>query len=179
MNWLDWIIAVLLLTSVISSVRKGLTREIVSLAALILGILFGLWWYPEVGRFFEPHAASRGVAGFVAFFVILLAFLLLGWLASKVLGALIKAGGLSWADRVLGAAFGLARGALASAALILVMVSFLHGTGATQAVARSRLAPAVLYGARALVVLAPRSVQDSFERGFEKVREAWRDTDSL
>ena len=174
MNWLDIIIAILVLTSVISSVRRGLTRELVSLAALIFGILFGLWWYPEVGRHIEPLAATKGIAGFVAFFLILVAFLVCGWLVSKILQALIKAGGLGWADRLLGAAFGLVRGVLASAALVLAMVAFLHGPGTTQSVARSKLAPAVLYAARALAAVAPRSLKDAFDQGFQRVREAWR-----
>jgi len=174
-NWLDWIIAVLVLTSVVASVIKGITREIVSLAALAAGILFGLWWYPEVAKYFEPHTASHGVAGFVAFLVILFAFLGLGWVAQKILGALVKAGGLGWADRLLGAAFGLARGVLASAALVLGIVSFLHSPGATRTVAQSKLSPAVLYCARGLAALAPKSLQESFERGFQKIREAWRD----
>jgi hypothetical protein len=69
---------------------------------------------------------------------------------------------------------------VASAAVVLAIVSFLHGPGATRAVAQSRLAPAVLYGSRALAAVAPRSLRDAFERGFQRVREVWRDqTDSV
>lgn len=174
MNWLDILIAILLLTSMISSAAQGITRELVSLAALVLGIVCGLWWYPEVGRYIEPHAANKGIAGFVAFFFILFVCLALGWLVSKILRAIIKAGGLDWADRVMGAAFGLVRGVLAAAAVVLAIVSFLLGTGATQAVAQSRLAPAVLYGARGLAAVAPRPLQEAFDRGLMRVREAWQ-----
>ncbi len=158
----------------IGSAAQGIARELVSLAALVLGIVCGLWWYPEVGRRLEPYAASKGIAGFVAFFFILFACLALGWLVSKILRAMIKAGGLRWADRVLGAAFGLVRGVLASAAVVLAMVSFLHGPGATQAVAQSKLAPAVLYGARGLAAVAPQPLKDAFDRGFQRIKEAWR-----
>lgn len=174
MNWLDILIAILLLTSMISSAVQGITRELVSLAALVLGIVCGLWWYPEVGRHIEPYAAGKEIAGFVAFFFILFACLALGWLVSKILRAMIKAGGLGWADRLLGAAFGLVRGVLASAAVVLVIVSFLHGAGATQAVAQSKLAPAMLYGARGLAAVAPRPLKEAFDRGFQRIREAWR-----
>lgn len=174
MNWLDILLAILLVTSVLSSVRKGLTRELVSLAALLLGIVGGLWWYPKLGRHLEPAVATKGIAGFVAFFLILFAFLAVGWLVGKILTAMIRAGGLSWVDRVLGAAFGLARGVLASAAVVLAMVAFLHGPGTTRAVAQSKLAPAVLYGARGLAAVAPRSLREAFDQGFQRVREAWR-----
>jgi membrane protein required for colicin V production len=174
-NWLDILIAGILLTSVISSVANGLARELISLASLLLGILCGLWWYPEVATHFEPATASTGVARFVAFFVILFAFLFAGWIAGRILRALIKAGGLRWMDRLLGAAFGLVRGVLASAAVVLAMVAFLQGPGATQSVARSRLAPTVLYGARGLVALAPQPLKDAFDRGWQRVRQVWRD----
>lgn len=180
MNWLDVIIATLLLSSVISSVVRGFARELASLAALLLGILFGLWWYPELGRHIEPFSANKGIAGFVAFFLILFAFLAFGWLVGKILRAMIKAGGLSWVDRVLGVAFGLVRGMVASAALVLAILAFLHGPGATRAVAESRLAPAVLYGARALAAVAPRPLREAFDRGFQRVRDVWRgQTDSV
>ena len=173
MNWLDILIAILLLTSMISSAAQGFVRELVSLAALVLGIACGLWWHPEVGRYLEPYAAGKGIAGFIAFFFILFVCLALGWLVSKVLRAMIKAGGLGWADRLLGAAFGLVRGVLASAAVVLAIVSFLHDAGATQAVAQSKLAPAVLYGARGLAAVAPQPLKDAFDKGFQQVREAW------
>jgi membrane protein required for colicin V production len=173
-NWLDILIAIVLLTSMISSAAQGITRELVSLAALVLGIVCGLWWYPQVGQYLEPHAASKGVAGFVAFFFIMFACLALGWLVSRILRVIIKAGGLDWADRMMGAAFGLVRGVLASAAVVLAIVSFLHGPGATQAVAQSKLAPAVLYGARGLAAVAPQPLRDAFDRGFQRIREAWR-----
>jgi len=173
-NWLDIIIAVLVVTSVVSSIIRGLTRELVSLAALVLGILFGLWWHPVVGSHIEPHVGSQGIAGFVAFFVVLFSFVALGWLVSKVLGALIKAGGLRWVDRLLGAAFGLLRGVLASAALVLAIVAFLQGPATARAVAQSKFAPAVLQCARGIAALAPRSLRDAFDRGFQRIREVWR-----
>lgn len=180
MNWLDFIIGVLLVTSVVSSIVRGLTRELISLAALVFGILGALWWYPEVGRRIEPHLASKGVAAFVGFLVVLFAFLIVGALVSKIVGAMVKAAGLRWADRILGAAFGLVRGVLASAVLVMAIVAFLHGPGATQAVARSRLAPTVLYGARALAAVAPRPLREGFEQGLQSIRQVWRNqTDTV
>src|SRR6058998_1033060 len=104
--------------------------------------------------------SGPATAGFAAFFVILLAFVILGSLVSKILGALIRATGLRWFDRLLGAAFGLVRGILASAALVLAIVAFLPGQAPPRAVAKSHLAPAVLYCARAIVMMAPRKIKE-------------------
>jgi len=175
MNWLDLAIGGLVAVSVVTSFVTGLTRELVRLAALLLGILMGLWWYPEVARYLEPYTSSPAIAGFAAFLLILIGFIVLGWVAAKVLGKLIKASGLRWFDRLLGAAFGLVRGVLLAAALVLAMVAFLPEKGASETVARSRLAPTVLYAARVIVTVAPRRLKEGFAGGLERVRQVWRE----
>ncbi len=175
MNWLDILIFFVIFTSVVTSIVRGVVRELISLGALAGGILFGLWYHPALARHIEPAAASPGIARFVAFVLILAGSLLAGWLIIKILGALIKAGGLGWADRMLGAAFGLARGVLISAAIVLGIVALLHDYPApTRMVAGSRFAPAVLYGTRIMAAFAPRTLKDAFEQGWKKVRGAWR-----
>ncbi|MBI3664804.1 MAG: CvpA family protein [Acidobacteria bacterium] len=176
MNWLDWLIAVIILISFVGAIVKGLTHELISLAGLVLGLLAALWWYPGVGRRFEPYTSSRGIADFVGFVVILVAFLILGAIVSKLMGKLVKASGLRWFDRLLGAAFGLVRGLLLTAALVLALVTFAPGREPTELVGRSRLAPMVLQCARAIVSVAPRKLKDGFQEGFERVRKFWRES---
>ena len=175
MNWLDILIAAVVLISLVTSIIKGLTRELVTLAAVVLGILGALWWYPEVARHLEPYTSSAAVAGFGAFILIFFAFLLLGWLISKILSSIVKASGLRWFDRFLGAAFGLLRGMLIAAALVLAIVAFAPGKRPIETVAESRLAPTVLQCARAIVALAPRKLKDGFQNGLERVRKVWRE----
>ena len=176
MNWLDWLIAVVILVSFVTSIVKGLTHELVSLAALVLGLLTALWWYPEVGRRLEPYTSSQGIAGFVAFVVILVAFLILGGIVSKIMEKLLKASGLRWFDRLLGAAFGLVRGLLLSAGLVLALVAFAPGKEPIESVAQSRLAPMVLQCARVIVSVAPRKIKDGFQEGLQRVRKIWRES---
>ena len=175
MSWLDYLIAAVILTSVIGSIVKGFTRELVMLAAAVLGFLMALWWYPLPARSLEPYTSTPGVAGFGGFLLILLFFLALGWMVSKLLARLIKATGLRWVDRLLGAAFGLVRGLLMAAVLVLALVAFAPGPKPIEAVAESRLAPVVLYGSRVVVTLAPRKLKESFQHGLERVRKVWRE----
>lgn len=176
MNWLDIVIALIVLTSLIGSIAKGLTRELVSLAAAVVGLLVALWWHSALAGRLEPYTANAAVAGFVAFVLILLLFLLLGYLVSKILVSVLNLSGLRWFDRFLGAAFGLVRGVLISAALVMAMVAFAPGKGPLEAVAGSRLAPSVMYGARAIVAVAPRKLKDSFQDGWDRIRKLWRES---
>lgn len=174
MNWLDVVIAAVVLLSLVTSVLKGLTRELVSVAAAVAGILGALWWYPEVARRLEPYTSNLAVAGFAGFILIFFAFLLLGWAISKILASLVKASGLRWFDRILGAAFGLLRGMLIAAALVLAIVAFAPGKRPIESVAESRLAPTVLQFARAIVALAPHKLKDGFQNGLDRVHQVWR-----
>ncbi len=176
MNWLDIAIVLIVVTSVITSVIKGLTRELVALAALIAGVLTALWWYPEPARYLEPYTSSPGVAAFSSFIIIVILFILTGWIVARLLSMLVKAAGLRWFDRLLGAAFGLLRGILTAAVLVLALVAFRPGPSPAQSVAHSRLAPAVLYGSRTIMMLAPRRLKQEFERGLERVQALWRES---
>ncbi|HYM11161.1 MAG TPA: CvpA family protein [Bryobacterales bacterium] len=176
MNWLDVIIALVVLTSLVLSIIKGLTRELVSLAAAIVGLLAALWWYPDLSKHLEPYSKSETVSGFVSFLLIFMAFLILGFVLSKILASLVKATGMRWFDRILGAAFGLLRGVLIAAVLVLAIVAFAPGKRPIESVAESRLAPSVLQFARVLVALAPHKIKDGFEDGLNRIRKVWRQT---
>jgi len=176
MNWLDYIIAIVVIASFASAIFKGLTRELVTLAAVIAGILGALWWYPDVAKYLDPYTSSPSVSGFLAFALIFVIFLLAGFLISKTLATLVKATGLRGADRLLGGAFGLLRGILIAAALVLAIVAFTPGKRPIESVAESRFAPTVLQCARGIVALAPRKLKDGFQTGLERVRKVWRES---
>jgi membrane protein required for colicin V production len=174
-NWLDVVIGLVVAASLATSVIKGFTRELVSLAAAVAGILAALWWYPDLAGQIEPYASSATVAGFAAFLAILLAFVLAGWAVSKILAGLVKATGMRWFDRLLGAAFGLLRGLLTAAALVLAIVAFAPGKRPIESVAESKLAPAVLQFARVLIALAPAKIKGGFHDGLNRVRKVWKE----
>ena len=173
MNWLDIIIGLILIVSVIAALRNGLSREFVNLLALVVGIVGGMWWYGPVAMRLEPYLGSERLAEFAAFALILVAALIAGTLAGRLLAKMLGWVGLRWFDRLLGAAFGAVRGLLLTTALILAMVAFGPVQGSERVVAESRLAPWVLFAAQATVQLAPQSLYEDFSKGFERVRKAW------
>ncbi len=175
MNWLDIIIGLILIVSVIAALRNGLSREFVNLLALAVGIVGGMWWYGPVAERLEPYLGSERVAEFAAFALILVAALIAGAVAGRVLAKMLGWVGLRWFDRLLGGAFGALRGLLLTTALILAIVAFGPLQGSERVVAESRLAPWVLFAAQACVRLAPRSFHEDFSEGFERVRKSWID----
>ncbi|MFP5391987.1 MAG: CvpA family protein [Gammaproteobacteria bacterium] len=115
MTVFDYLVLFVLIASVLISMLRGLVNEILSLlswiVAFVLANAYGAKLAPMLPGVI-PGEVVRLMVAFIAIFIV--ARLLMG-LLSMAIGALVKASGLSLADRGLGGVFGLARG------LILVL----------------------------------------------------------
>jgi membrane protein required for colicin V production len=177
-NWLDAVLILLIAFSIWRSFAKGLTREVIGLLSVVVGIFAGTWLYSTAGAYIEPHVSSRSTANFCGFVVVFVGVMLLGSLIGFILSKLLKVTGLSFFDRVLGAAFGILRGVLMAAALVMALLAFAPGAKANtppESVAHSRLAPLVIGAARIFVAAAPREMKDGFRRSYDQVKSYWED----
>jgi membrane protein required for colicin V production len=173
MNWLDVVLLAILAVSVALSFRKGLSREVIGLASVILAILLGIWFYGAAGSFLEPYLSSRGLANFAGFLLVFCGVLLLGHLVSYIVGRFLKVTGLSIFDHMLGAVFGALRGILISVALILAIMAFSQGDKPPASVVNSRTAPYMVDAARGFAALAPHELKEGFRKTYDLVKAAW------
>lgn len=120
MTAFDYIVLTILAASILISVVRGLVKEVLSLlawiAAFIAANLYGGWMARQLPEA-VPGEVVRLVAGFV---IVFLGVLLLGGLVNLAIGGLIRATGLTVADRGLGGLFGLARGIVIVLSLVIV-----------------------------------------------------------
>ncbi len=175
MNWLDIVLAIILAASVAAGFAKGLARTVVGFAACLIGLLGGLWFYGTAGSFLIPYVSSRGIANGIGFFLVFLGTMIVGGLLGRLLAMLFKWVGLSWLDRLLGGVFGLVRGALVAAVVVMTLLAFTP-TPPPGSVVGSRIAPYVMDAARVMAALAPRELRDGVRQGYEKVKQVWSDT---
>jgi membrane protein required for colicin V production len=176
MNWLDIVLFLVLLLSTVSAAQKGFSREVVGIGAAIVGLICGVWFYGLAGSFLMPYVSSPQVAHFIGFFIVFVTCIILGSIVSAVIRRFMKTVGLSWFDRLLGAVFGLVRGALMGLAVITALVAFAPAVAADSApaaVAESRIAPYVLGAASFLVAIAPRELKDGFHIHYEQLKSFW------
>jgi membrane protein required for colicin V production len=174
-NWLDIVLLIIFAGSVIAGFRKGFARVAVGLAATVMGLLLGIWFYGVAGAFLLPYVSYRGLANFAGFCLVLFGVLLAGALVGWLLAKLLKWAGLGWLDRLLGAAFGLLRGVLIGVGLVLVLVAFAPKPP-PRSVVESRLAPYLIDTARVVAAIAPRELRDGFQAGYEHVKKTWNET---
>jgi membrane protein required for colicin V production len=178
MNWLDVALVILLVGSVGSAFSKGFVREAIGLAAAFIGLLCGAWFYRMPGDILRPYLSSREAANLCGFLLIFVVAILLGWLVSLLVGMMVKVVGLSWLDRLLGAAFGAARGVIVCVALITAIVAFAPGSDPKtppQSVVNSRIAPYMLDAAHLLTMATPKELRDEFALRYEQIKRIWED----
>ena len=178
MNWLDILLGVILLLSLASSFRKGFSREIIGLVFSVVALFSGIWFYGSAGSFLLPYVSAPGVAHFCGFILVFLGVLLVGSLFSFVLSKVVKAVGLSWLDRLLGAAFGLVRGVIVSVAILTAIMAFAPGAkpgSPPGSIVSSKVAPYVIDAARVLTAVAPKELKDEFAARYEQVKKIWQD----
>jgi len=115
----DYAVLFVLAASLLVGVVRGVVSEILALAAWLAAFLAARWWAAPVGHWLlAPHSEPvwQQLAGFAAVFVaVLVLFAALRWLLTQ----LLKAVGLRPLDRLLGALFGVLRGALLVWLLVL------------------------------------------------------------
>src|SRR5579871_50914 len=103
MNWLDGVLILILLLSTVSAAQKGFSREVIGIAAAIIGLICGIWFYGLAGSFLLPYVSSPQIANFIGFFIVFVGCVILGSIVSAIVRRFMKTVGLSWFDRLLGA----------------------------------------------------------------------------
>jgi len=173
MNWLDIVLLLILAGSVFTSLRKGLSREVIGLVSVVAALLLAVWLYGSAGAFLEPYVSSPSIAHFAGFALVFVGVLLLGSLVSFVVGRFLRVTGLSFFDHLLGAVFGLLRGVLIGVALVVGLMAFSPPSGPPRSVVRSRVAPYVVGAARVVAKVAPHEVREGFNKTYAEVKSAW------
>jgi membrane protein required for colicin V production len=141
------VLAVIALSTVLAFVR-GIVREAIALASWVAAFVLAFAWGDRVTAMlppFEAAPAARPVLACVLIFVVVLAA---GALVAFVLAKALRAIGLGFLDRFLGAAFGAARGL--AIALLFVLVAGLTALPRQDWWQNALLAPALATAALAL-----------------------------
>jgi membrane protein required for colicin V production len=168
-NWVDWILAAIVVASVVTAIIKGFVQELIALASVLIGLVVAAVGYTRAALWFEDLTKSHEIALGLGFLVLFLGTILVGALVGAVARKLIKTAGIQWFDRFLGGIFGLVRGVLVDAILLMAMLAFAIKP---DAVRQSTLAPYVTTGTRVVAAVMPANLRAQFQVGFEKFREA-------
>jgi membrane protein required for colicin V production len=174
MNWLDVVLLLIIGLSVFASFKKGLSRQVIHLVAVLAAILLGAWFYGRVAEYIEPHVSSPTAAKLAGFLIVFFAVVLLGAIVSWIVGKFLRVTGLSFVDHLLGAGFGLLRGVLVGVALIMGIMAFSKDGTPPKSIDESRVAPYVSQAARVFAAMAPHELKEGFHKSYGEAQVAWK-----
>lgn len=120
MNWVDYFILGLIGLSMLVSLWRGFIKEALSLVTWGVAFLVALTFSDPLAELLKPWISLPSARAATAIAILFVGVLLLGGLVGFLAGQLVQKTGLGGTDRVLGTVFGVARGAMIVAALVLL-----------------------------------------------------------
>jgi len=118
MTLIDWIIAGILLVSSLISIKRGFTKEAMSLASWVAALLIARLFSDKLAVLMVDWLATDVHRYTAAFVILFIATLIVGALVNHLLGEFVRMTGLTGMDRVLGVVFGLLRGLVIVVAIL-------------------------------------------------------------
>lgn len=119
-QWVDWVIAAIVLVSALISIKRGFFREALSLAVWVFAIVTSVIFHEQLAVLLQPYIDSASFRKVAAIISLFLTCLLIGGLFSLIVKQLIKLSGLSGTDRFLGMVFGSLRGVVVVVVLLMI-----------------------------------------------------------
>jgi membrane protein required for colicin V production len=128
LGWLDWVILLVAVASIVIGLVRGFVFECLSLAGWIVAWFAAQWAAPWLAPHVPVGSPGGGLNHGVAFAVCFVLALILWALLARLIRLAIHATPLSLADRILGGGFG----ALRALVLLLALATVVSVTPAAQ-----------------------------------------------
>lgn len=119
LNIADYTIIVVVLLSVVISLVRGFVREAFSLASWGAAIFLSVFFCSDLAELLSTRISTPAVRLLVSFGIIFIVTLIVGAILSYLFVSMVHKSGMSGTDRFLGGVFGLLRGALVVALLVM------------------------------------------------------------
>ena len=117
LGWLDWTLLAVLAASVAIGLWRGFVFEVLSLAGWVVAWFVAQWAAPELAPQVPVGVPGSALNLGAAYALVFLLALVVWTLLARLVRWLVRATPLSLPDRLLGAGFGLVRGAVLLLAL--------------------------------------------------------------
>ncbi len=118
--WIDVVILALIALSAILSLFRGFVREAVALATWLIALWVAMAFYEDLANILSQWISAPSAQKITAFAVLFICVLLLGAIVNFLASKLVDKTGLTGTDKLLGIVFGVARGGVIVAILVLL-----------------------------------------------------------
>ncbi len=170
-NWLDIVLAVIMLAALIVGLIKGFVRELVGLIVIIVGIFVAGRFYGPLAGFVGKFIKNPAAANFIGFLLIFLVVLIIGGFIAGIISRATKRG-LGFVNNVLGGIIGALEGILIAGAVIFAMLAFPVNKDALNG---SKLAPFVYGVTKTIIQIVPQELKDQIKTAYENISQGKTD----
>lgn len=118
--WIDYAIAGIIAISAVAGLLRGFIKEAFALLTWIVAVWVGMQYSRDLSIILEKTIAYPSARIAVAFAILFFATLILGGLINFLLSQLVEKTGLTGSDRLVGMGFGIVRGAVLVAVLVML-----------------------------------------------------------
>ena len=148
----DWIFIGVLVFSLLVGAWRGLMFEVISVVSWIAAFVLAQWFAPAVAHWLPISSTSEALRYGLGFLIVFIGTIFAGSLIAFMVKKMLAAVGLSPADRMLGAAFGVVRGVVILLALtVLVGMTPFRSAPWWQESEGAKLAGVALHGLKPLL----------------------------
>ncbi len=120
MIWVDYILLIIIAISGMLSLWRGFMKEAISLVSWVAALWIAMLFFQDLAVWAEDWIDTPSVRDVAAFGILFVGTVLLGGLVNYLAGQLVARTGLSATDRALGMVFGIARGVVLVAVLVML-----------------------------------------------------------
>jgi len=120
MVWVDYAIIIIVTLSALISVLRGFVKEALSLVAWVLAFWVAFTFHQNLATVFAKYIDTPSLQLISAFALLFVVTLIITAIVNNLIATLVKKTGLSGTDRMLGVIFGIARGTVIVAILVLM-----------------------------------------------------------
>lgn len=118
--WIDIVIIALIALSAVLSLFRGFVKEALALATWLVALWVAMTFYDPLSQWLGNWITLVSARKITAFAALFIAVLLLGTVVNYLASKLVTSTGLSGTDKLLGMVFGIARGGVIVAILVLL-----------------------------------------------------------
>jgi membrane protein required for colicin V production len=172
MNFLDWILMIVIGASSIYGLAKGFVRAVVSILAVIIGLILASRLYSGVSPFLLKFGLGDPVLIKVFSFLTLFGLIFIAViLIAKKIHMFVHVNFSGSLNRVAGLGVGLAKGIIISSCTILILTVALSEKNPV--LRQSKFTPHIMNISKILIPFAPEDLKKHFKEKEEKLREFW------
>jgi membrane protein required for colicin V production len=170
-NWFDVVLIIIIALAVIIGVIKGLIRQIIGIAAVVVGFILAMTYFGLAAEFLSQYIKNNMFSQLLGFLAIFFGFVIAGGILSWLLSKLMK-GPFKFVNHSLGAALGFIKGILICGVIVLALMMFPVNQNHLYS---SELAPYCARMTRVVYRMIPEDVKTQFNDTYDKIVKGKRE----